>query len=314
MRKSLKIILLSCLILFVSVTAFAGEKYKFFVPLAESLADSSMAKLLSDMTKAMAEETGYDLEFHTFGYKPGCNVSKQVFESLKKDEYQMSYMNAIEYVMLRDQYEGVFEPMFTVTFDNKEYADLCMYVGADSKIEKVEDTRGLVWGGPYTDHARLLLYENGIDEPLSSFYSGVKYVDSTGVSSMIEKLDSGEIETFVGVKQHISMSGKESSSKNGQKKGPIYKEVYCTPYEHNWIFGFSNKVPKEVSRKITSKIIKAHKDAKFNRFHFMFYAIKGHFVPFDEKNLQRTIEVAKLIKNQDWIKEREDLIKKSVGE
>lgn len=299
---------IAVMLLLTSGGASAGEKYVFVVPIVKELAESGMTKMITELVTIVSGKTGIDMTADPFPYEPGRLATDIVLKSFKDGKAHMGYVNAIEYADLKDKYAGLFRPEFILAVNGSKYEEMCMYVAVESSAHSVADTRGMVWGGSDTLGTRLILHENGIDEPLASYYKEVKYVTSSPMSRLVESLMDGEFEVFAVASGILKMSGKVTggTGKSGQTAGIPYREIYCTTYQSNWIFGYRNDFPEELSKKITKTVLNAHKDKDFARFHFMFIALKGHFIEMKEGDFDRTLEIKKLKDTLGWDKERKD--------
>lgn len=316
--KSLKIIAIFLFIVpaFCMVMPAEEPTYTFIIPVDKGLAETSFVKVLSDVTVTMNEITGLNFKVVKPVYEVGENATEVVMKALKDNTAQMGYVNAMEYAeyIERNPKSDIFQPEFTITMDKKKYSEICMYVANGGPVDDVAKTRGLKWGGSDTVPTRLILYEKGIDEPLAGFYKSVKYVETSPVVKVVDALVAGDIDVFVAIKAHLKMSGKviATGDKGKGSKGIPYKEIYCTPYENNWIFGYRKDVPQEVSGKITKAMLGAHKNKAFEKFKFLFIAVNGNFVPFNfDEDFKRSREIVKLKAAKGWEKERLGFWKKT---
>ncbi len=284
------------------------KKYVFIAPTVKELADSSLGKMLSEITVALSQKVGMDIQMQRPVYSHGGNATKMTLDAMKANKAQMGYVNAIEYIMLEKKYPKVFDPKFTLTFDNKKNKDTCFYVKKDSPVTDVKGTKGLVWGGEDTYQARLLLHENGYDGALSGWFKKVKFVSSSPVTKGVEAIMNGDIDVFSAERAMMKMSGGMSSGDaSGKQVSPLnlVKEVGCALYENTWVFGSRGDMPDEDKKKIAAAMIGANKDKAFQKFQFMFIAIKGSFVPFKDSDYARTREIVSLINKYGWEKEKD---------
>jgi hypothetical protein len=286
----------------------AQEKtYVFMVPTLIDLADTSFGKMISDITVAVSQKSGINLKMVRPVYDHGGNATEIVLKAMKENKAQMGYVNGLEYADLMGKYPKLFRPEFTITFDGKKNKEDCIYVAKNSPVTDIKGTKGLVWGGEGEEiyKTRLILHENGFDGPLSSYFKQAKFVKTSPVSMLVEALLKGDIEVFTTEKAYLNMSG---GMVGGDKSKQVsassaVKEISCTLYDNNWIFGYRFDVPQDVSKKITQIMVNAHKDQAFKNFQFMYIAIKGHFVPFTDQDLARSIEIKKLKDKYGWEKE-----------
>ncbi|HOY62681.1 MAG TPA: PhnD/SsuA/transferrin family substrate-binding protein [bacterium] len=305
-RRMTMIAMVAALIM-VSAAALSQQKV-FIAPVAQGLADSTVNKMIIDLVEIVRTKTGADLKSTTVAYAPGELATEITLKEMKAGRADMGYVNALEYADMTSKYPNLFEPAFILTMGGKKNEDMCMYVSAKSSAKTVADTKGMVWGGSDTLGTRFILHENGIKEPLASFYKEVKYVGTSPMTILIDSLRAGNFEVFA-VPKHLLLIGggaPGSVDKASQSSGIPYRQIYCTTYQSNWIFGYKKGFPPELSSKTTKILLGAHKDRDFARFHFMFTALKGHFVEYKKEDLARTLEIKKLKDSLGWDKERKE--------
>jgi ABC-type phosphate/phosphonate transport system substrate-binding protein len=310
--KTYKVLLTVLLIAAATLTFFAtrlkaeGKQLVFITPTLIELANTSLGKMISDITVVLSKETGLDIKMDRPTYGHGDIATVLVLNAMKANKAQLGYVNGLEYADLMGKYPpNMFRPEFTIAFNGKKNREECMYVAKNSTVTDIKSMKGLVWGGEETYPARMLLHENGIDTPLASFFKQVKYVNTSPVTTVVEALMKGEIDAFTAEKALMKLSGGMVGSDKSKQvsASSAVKEVGCILYDNNWIFGFRNDVPKDISNKITQTMLSAHKDKAFKGFQFMFIAIKGNFVPFTDADFQRTLEIKKVKDKYGWEKE-----------
>ncbi|MFA6449390.1 MAG: PhnD/SsuA/transferrin family substrate-binding protein [bacterium] len=316
-KKTFRVVLTASLIaalafgLFAARMKSAGKPLVFSTPTLIELADTSLGKMISDITVVLGQKTGLDISMSRPIYDHGDNATLIVLNALKQNKAQMGYVNGLEYADLMGKYPKLFRPEFTITFNGKKNREICAYVAKNSPVTDVKGTKGLVWGGEDTYPARMLLHENDIDVPLASFFKQVKYIKTSPVPSALEKIVKGDVDVITIEKALMKLSGGVTGDDKKQiSAANVVKEVGCTTFDNNWIFGYRYDVPEEVSKKITQTMLGAHKDKAFKSFQFMFIAIKGNFVPFNDADFARTLEIKKIKDKFNWEKERNEHDKK----
>ena len=291
--------ILFSLVLFTSV-ARAQEEINFFLPISEGLAGGTFSDMLEKMGKKVTEHTGIKFNYTEESYKHGFHISDElVYKRLKSGETNMTYVVGSEYVADQTKWDEIFRPAFTIVMNGKNYDEYCLF-GRKGEIKSVADTKDKVWGGMSTIPTRLLLYENGIDEPLSEYFSKMVYVNESPVTNYITALEKGEIDVFVAINGQLMLS------KNNKNEKLVHEKITCVEGPIGWIFGFRKDVSEDVAKKITRTLLDVHKDPDFSEFHFMFYAIKGNFELFKPKYLEKTKEIFKMVKDKGWDKEEEE--------
>ncbi len=286
----------------------------FIAPTLKELAETNLGRLLNDIVAALSDRVGIEIKMQRPVYDHGeFDATETVLKAMKDNKAQMGYVTGLEYADLMGKYPNVFKPEFILMFDNKKSKDVCLYVKKDSPIKDVKSLRGTVYGAEDTFQTRLILHENGIDTPLSSFFKTTKFVVTSPVTIAIEALIKGDIDVFETDKSLMLMSGGVVGDSNKGKQvsaASAVRELECAVYDTNWIFGHRPDMPPDLAKKITQTMVNSHKDKAFQKFQFMFIAIKGHFVPFAEKDLARTLEIKKLKDKFGWEKERQEFVKK----
>jgi ABC-type phosphate/phosphonate transport system substrate-binding protein len=291
-----------------------NNSFTFIIPVQQGFAETGFIKVLDNITVTISELTGLGLKAIKPSYDVGQNSTEFVMKAFKDNTAQMGYVKGIEYAeyLEKNQKSDIFHPEFMITMDKKKYSEMCMYV-AGGGIDSIAKTRGLRWGGSEVAPTRFFLFENGINEPLTGFFKSLKFVESPPAKNLIDALAAGDIDVFVSMKAYVKMAGKGTAPGSGgnlPKRIP-YKEIGCTEYESNWIFGYRKDVPQEISNKITNIMVGARKNKAFDKYKFLFMAIDGAFVPFDmNTDFARTRKIAKLITANGWDDENQAFLKK----
>jgi len=283
-------------------------------PTLIELADTSFGKLIADITVVVSQKTGVNLKMSRPIYDHGGNATEIVLKGMKENKAQMGYVNGLEYADLMGKYPKLFKPAFTLTFNNKKNREVCLYAAKGSPITNLKEAKGLVWGGEGDDayKTRLLMHESGFDGPMSSFFKQVKFVKTSPINVSVDALINHDIDVFTAEKALLNMSGGMVGSDKSKQvtASSAVKELSCTLFDNTWIFGYRFDVPEEVQNKITQVMLSGHKDPAFKKFQFMFMAIKGHFVPFESQDLDRSLEIKKLKDKFGWEKEYNEQVKK----
>lgn len=289
------------------------DSITFLLPVSEGLGSEGFSKTMKNMAIAIGKDAGFKMNYDQLIYKKGQEADNTVYDRLKKGQAQLSYVNSMEYIENRKKWDEIFTPVFTLSFNKKPYNQYCIYTKKSGGVSTIQEARGKVWGGMDTIYTRLILHENGIDEPLSTFFSATKYVVDQPIPLAIEAQRKGEIDFFTAVKAHVMMGGGvPKSSSSSTPDAPItYKELACADGNYGWIFGFSKAVPKDTVIKITKSVLKAHSDKNFAEFKMLFAAIKGKFELVKPADLKRTEEIVAMKKKLGWDKEQTEFHKKA---
>lgn len=296
-----------------SPAAAAGkEKLNVFIPVNESMVGSSLTKLLREFCVTLGEHTGFDVNVEIVPYRFVQESGRMSYEALKEGRADITiFSSSIGYVQLENKVRAIATPAFTISFDKSKHFKECIYVERGSGIEEAGGLEGKIWGGTNTIPTRLLLHENGIDRPLSEFFSGMEFVFDSPPSNLVDALAEGSIDCFTANEHQLFMGGGIGGGKNESGEKIEIDSVDCTQGEHNWIFVISKDLPDSDIAKLTKKTVNAHKDKDFNKFRFMFMAIKGNFELFEDKELERTREIAELIEKHGWEKENAEFHEKA---
>ncbi len=283
-----------------------------YLPVNESMVGSSLTKLLREFCITLGKETGFDVNVEIVPYRYAQDEADMAYTALKEGRADITiFSSAAGYVQIENKVKALATPAFTVTFNKAKYSKQCIYVERGQGIEKISELEGKTWGGTNTIYTRLLLHENGIDKTMSEFFGDTVFVYDSPPSNLVDALSAGEIDCFTADEHQLFVGGGISGGKNSTGEPVELEPVACTQGEHNWIFVLSNNLPSDVVAKLTKRTVNAYKDKAFNKFRFMFMAIKGHFELFDEKDLERTREIVDLIKKNGWDKESDEFHKKS---
>jgi len=312
LRHAFFAFLAAVLVITLPASAKDIEKIRILAPITGGLEGGSFSKLINDVGKVMEKETGLKFEYKEVVYRMGDPEGELVYEAFRNGEAELTFMTSSEYIEKKDKWEDVFRPGFTIIFNGSKHQNECMYVREGEGIEKLEDLRGKVWGASRIYPTRLLLLENGIDEPLSEFFGKMLFIEDAPVSNSVDALQSGKIDCFVANKNHLVIGGGGAmpAAKDEQKSKVKYETVACTPGEMHWIFLFHKDVPEEIRNKITATLVTANQNDAFNQFKFIFYAIKGGFAPIEKGDLDRTKEIVKLKTTKGWNEERDEHLKR----
>ena len=295
-------------IVFVLGTGVAfAETYTMLAPVTKGMEGGSFEGLMNDVAETMAAETGLDVKFETVVYDIGENDAAMLIEPLKNGEADLTLIGSTNYLLMEKELNKYFIPAFTIVFNNSKYADECLWVLEDSKFKTVEDLRGATWGNSVIYPTRTILYDNGIDEPVDKFFGKTIFNEDAPLTNSVQALGSGKIDVFAANRHHLAIGGGGSVPGTGGKDAkPVkYRDLVCMEGELHWTFGFNKDVPEDVRTKITKLFVTAHKNKAFQKFQFMFMAIKGGFARIEDGDYDRTREIVKLIKDGGWDKEQE---------
>ena len=142
----------------------------------------SLTRLMDDFTKAMSAKLGITFVVKEYSYPKGDKVAMDLVREVKAGNGDFTYVNAIEYLLDKKEIDKVMSPSFTILMLNKNHTDVCAYVRADAPCKSVKDLQGETWGGVETMPTRLLMYRDGVNKPLASFFGEVTYLNDADIT------------------------------------------------------------------------------------------------------------------------------------
>lgn len=276
----------------------------FLFPADQALAGQSTESLLKRLAEIITIKMNRPFVLDKVVIKPGEKRLDIIMAKLKKKQADFTYIPSMTYVENQAAIDAVAKPLFTVSIDNKTNSQVCFYVRKSDGINSVGQLKGKKWGGNILYHTRLALYGNGYDMPADKFFSSLTYYTESNMNAWFNALLTGKIDTFVHLPSTMRMM---MNSDNGAGK---IASVGCVENDYNWIFFGRNDIPDEYLNKLRTVLFKAHKDKDFKEFGFVFTMLRGHFVPFYDKDLNKTREISGLIKKGHWKDEEKAFIKK----
>lgn len=281
-----------------------AQELRIVIPAPVTMMESNFNKMIEDFSAALGEASGYEIDFNLVPYEIGEEETELVFEAFDEGEADIGlFAGSLLYVLNRDKWNLDLVPTFTLMFNNSISSQECFYVREDDPAESIGDIAGKTWGGSTTLPSRLLLHEAGINKPLAEFFGEARFVQDQPLSILVELLAEKEIDVFTANKHHLMMGGAAAPAGGQEQSAPSFRELECTGGELSWLFVTPPDMPEKMRNKITYIVMNAHKNSAFNKFRFMFIAIKGHFRRFEEGDLEHTEEIAALAKKHGWLDE-----------
>jgi len=306
-------IILAITITMAACVKAAGDEYTFILPVPVGTAGSGDAE--AEQTAADAS-TFLDKVCEILSKKTGdvfhCKVIPKASDSMLTPENIEEYIKTIEelnysavYISSNDLYRlklygyEKLRPAVTITFNNKQYDKICLYMKKDSMAGSITDLEGKTWAGSYFYMpTRYLLYKHGIDMPLGEFFGKLAYEPDDAWVPMATKLVEGEIELFPGTLEEESVGRAKDKRFNDIESG------FCVPHRATHLIAFNRELPDEKMNQLRHILLGAHKDTDFRPFWFIFAAIQGHFEPFDPKAFNLTQEYVDICNERGWLDEQ----------
>lgn len=294
-------------LLCVSCSALAAEEYVLDIPVPEGLSAGSLSKMFKDVAATVSKRLNVKLSVNEIKYTRGMDeeVFNIMLKNLKSGKTHMSLIESpIQYAKFSAQAKDYMTPFLSLTLNHKSKLDLCAYVRKDANYGGILDLKGKVWGGSMSASTRYLLSTKGVNTPMKSFFSKIKFVNETNVTTPFEELLNKKIDVFVTPSYLFEMA------KGGNPKfAAELRQMDCTEFEHVWFFSYNKKgIPQDIVDKIKNIMVNSHKDKDFAQYKFMLAALKGQFVAFDN-NMSVTDKLGALYKKNGWEKEQTDFIK-----
>jgi ABC-type phosphate/phosphonate transport system substrate-binding protein len=266
----------------------------FLFPAEQLLAGQSTESLMKRLAEIVSKKVGRPFVVDKTNLQAGKNRLDMVLGKFKSKEADLSYLPSMIYAENRAKIDAVARPIATITIENKTHSDVCLYVRKSDNITKVSELKGKKWGGNILYQSRLALHDNGFDMPVDKFFSELHYYSDADYKVWVQALLSGKIDTFAHLPSTMRIV--MSSSEGGMKIAPIG----CVENDHNWIFFVRRGISDDFVQKLATTLFDAHKDKDFKEFGFVFTMLKGHFAPFQESNLTRTIQIKDMVKKGHW--------------
>lgn len=223
---------------------------------------------------------------------------KQFIKNIEDEKFTAIYLSSNDYYQLVSSGYDRLVPVAALSFFKKNYDQVCFYTREADKIEQIEQLRGKKWAGSffYTG-ARYILFKNGIDEPLDKFFGKISVETDDFWTNSAERLINGEIDVFTGSIEE------ETLGRLKDKKFKAIKRQFCVIHRSTHLIAFNKSVPPEKIQKMRGILLNAHKDKDFQQFWFIFSAIQGHFIPFEEEAFKYTKEFVDTYEQRGWLKE-----------
>ncbi len=288
----------------------AAGKIRFYMPVSPAMKNSGLVKMLTDFTKVISQKTGMSFDIIAEVYDYDESPSEKTYNMFKAKKADFAYIHSNEYASNFDKYNKVMNPAMILVVNNSSSFDYCLYARKDGPVKTLEDAKNYTWGGSDTIMARVLLDEKGYDMPVSKFFKEVKFMDDIPITKAVEALAKGKIDCFSSSRNFLAISGNVMDS-NGQKTVVMPREIACAKGPLNWIFVFGKNVPAAQAAMITQMLTSADRSPDFKNYRFLFMAIKGKFVKYNESDMARTRELARIEKAKGWDREKRELLKKS---
>lgn len=288
-------------------SALAGKQYTFIIPIAEGFSYGAMQNLLKDIGKAVTAKTGVQVLTKERVFKHGAEMSMIVLEDFKSGKGDFAYVNSQDFARMPELKKAVY-PIFTFTINSKTTSQVCAYTRASDGITSPQQLKGKKWGMSSLMPTFWWMFKNGIKDEPKKFFTDMRYMDDSPITAIMDNLLANKIDAIIVSSPTIDMA----RSADG-KYGKAVKPVGCAEYDHNLIFVANKDVPKGDADKVAAAVLGAHKDKTFQGFWFLFKAIKGHFVKFEDKNMSGTKELVAQAKKAGWYEKEAAFLKTKKG-
>jgi ABC-type phosphate/phosphonate transport system substrate-binding protein len=309
MNNKIKIAVLAvaCVCFLGAANPARAKTYNFMIPVVKGLSVKAVPKMMDDFTKVISKKLGIDLQMTELPYYKGTKAAQGILKSVKSGKTDFTYIGAMEYLDNKSAIDAEMIPFFTLTMMKKKYSVACAYVKKDSTYKNMKDLRGKRWGGTETVPVRVLMYKDGVNEPMSKFFGSMSFVDDANVTKPLDKLLNNQLDVYVTMSYIVDMM--KAANKDYATK---LRELSCLEYEHNWIFFYKKGTPPDIVNGLKNSMLNVHKDQAFAQFRFILTAIQGNFVDFDPKDLDNTKKIYKFAKENGWFDEEKAFVSKTV--
>jgi len=309
MNKTMKITIavsiaaLGLFAFFARNSAAAGEKFVVALPMIEGFEDTKLVEVFKQINDVVSKKVGVPVLSENLPFKHNEDLFTIVKDRFKAKKADISYINGRDHgAVLLDKTQG-FETLAVLGMNKSTIEKGCFFIRKGS-FKSVADLRGKKWKGSATVTPRYVLYKNGINEPLESFFDVRGFETDSPVAPLIDDLKSGAIDVFSTYYHTMWLSGEL------KKKPQEIEALGCEPMESHWVFVARSDLPKERVDQFRRIFLSADKDPDFKQFGFAFMMIDGRFMPMDEKTASVNKSFAKLIRDNKWIDEEKAFMKK----
>ncbi|MEW5945331.1 MAG: PhnD/SsuA/transferrin family substrate-binding protein [bacterium] len=268
--------------------------HAFVLPVPEAAASKSMLAMVEKAAQVITDKVGVRLVIETVTYAPGDNPLNIVVRYFAEGKADFGFVPSQEYVEYVDAGGGLLEPFMTFTILKKKYTNVCMYVRKRDAPSSLKELRGFRWGGSTLLPTLRILYEHKIKEQMDGFFSKVEFLPESDFQEFITALVENRVDVVTA--HEYAMRNQIPLHKRGKEITPLL----CAEHDHNWIFVKRATVPEDLVARVKKIFYKAHTDADFEQFRFVFYAIEGQFVDFVPDGLEHTRYIVNIQKKMGW--------------
>jgi ABC-type phosphate/phosphonate transport system substrate-binding protein len=284
----------------------AAQTYTMIMPTPKGLSMGSMDALLKDMGKAIEKKTGIKVNVVNLEFDYLDTPVEDTLAKMKAGKVDLAMVFGIDYVRYAANNKINAVPLFAISMFGRSSYDVCLFTRKADNIKSAKDLKGKVWGGVKTKNARYIMHLDGIQTPMSGFFSKLVYMPEENVVTLLDALLDKKIDVFTVPNYQVNMT------RNTNKKYNQVADVSCREYEHNWFIVYNkDTMSKENAAKIKEAFMAAHKDPQFAQFKFLLTAVKGRFVGMEIKDLANTVKIVKYLQKYKWDQEELAFIKKN---
>jgi ABC-type nitrate/sulfonate/bicarbonate transport system substrate-binding protein len=281
----------------------AQAKYTVSLPVIAGMETSSVGKLMIDVVNAIAKKLNLKIDVVKRPYWYDADVPKIVANDFKSKKVDVSFLSGVDYAnYLRSGHKDA-TPIFQLSMSKKTVYNGCLYA-RKGEAKSLADLRGKKLGTAYVRPVRLIMFKNGVNEPIEKFFGGVSFIPDAPPTAMVDALEKKKIDAFYVIETSIFVAGYTA------KKNLTWGPVACTEYDASPIFIARKDVDPNMVQKLQATVINSVKDPAFAQFQFAFKMVDGRFLPFDEKGFQKIAAVNDLVVKNGWDKEEKAFLKK----
>ncbi len=279
-----------------SDSAPAPVEYHFFLPVVDDMATSGMVSMLRDVATTLSQIMSVKIVLDLRQYSRAEMPFSFVENAFKSGKSHFGLLYSEDYVKLSKKYKSapLVIPIANLTMNNQSHQNLCVFVRRDSGITTVAGLKGKKIALTNVLGLHYYLYKQAnYSGSLYNYFSDIRFILDTTLDNMIDATVNGEVDAFFLNKNSYVIAQK---GPNAAKVVPLT----CEKYVPNFVIVASTKTPTAVSGKVKELLLGAHKDQRFQKFKFMFTAIKGRFVPITDADLTEAKLSVELYDRYDW--------------
>ncbi len=220
---------------------------------------------------------------------------KESIKRLKEKKVDIVYMYAEDY-FLHDELHGLVRPLTSWSQHKKKYGKACLFAREERGFKKAADLKGTSVNN-LKDYVtvRHLLFENGVDQPLTDFFGSFQF--TMNPLEALDNLVTGKVDVVYLTWQKWLLAGRQK---------PEYKQVapvVCVEEQPLVVLAARKDLAPEELEVFMTVMLNAHRDRDFATLKWFFMAFDGQFFRLDDSYLKGFADMFAQAKKRGWKKE-----------